>query len=89
MVLSPEHALVETITTPEQKAAVEEYQKQASFKSDLERTELAKTKTGVFTGAYALNPVNGKISPSGSLTTSSSATEPGPSWRCLGMMMGF
>jgi leucyl-tRNA synthetase len=63
MVLSPEHPLVENITTPEQKAAVEDYQKQASFKSDLERTELAKTKSGVFTGAYALNPVNGKDIP--------------------------
>jgi leucyl-tRNA synthetase len=58
MVLSPEHPLVAVITSPEQKAAVEEYQKQAAFKSDLERTELAKKKTGVFTGAYAVNPVN-------------------------------
>jgi leucyl-tRNA synthetase len=58
MVLSPEHALVEAITTPEQSAAVKAYQEEASRKSDLERTELAKTKTGVFTGAYAVNPVN-------------------------------
>ncbi len=58
MVLAPEHALVEEITTEAQKAAVREYQEQASRKSDLERTELAKTKTGVFTGAYAINPVN-------------------------------
>ena len=58
MVLSPEHPLVPLITTPGQKAAVEAYQKQAAFKSDLERTELAKKKSGVFTGAYAVNPVN-------------------------------
>jgi leucyl-tRNA synthetase len=59
MVLAPDHALVDAITTPAQKAAVEAYQKQARLKSDLERTELAKEKTGVFTGAYAINPVNG------------------------------
>jgi leucyl-tRNA synthetase len=58
MVLSPEHPLVGTITTSEQRAAVEVYQQAAARKSDFERTELAKTKTGVFTGAYALNPVN-------------------------------
>ncbi|MFO0815244.1 MAG: leucine--tRNA ligase [Gemmatales bacterium] len=58
MVLSPEHPLVEQITTNAQRKAVKDYQQQASFKSDLERTELAKTKTGVFTGAYAINPVN-------------------------------
>jgi leucyl-tRNA synthetase len=59
MVLAPDHALVDRIVTPAQKAAVEAYQKQARLKSDLERTDLAKDKTGVFTGAYALNPVNG------------------------------
>jgi leucyl-tRNA synthetase len=58
MVLSPEHKLVNQITTPEQKKAVEDYKTFASGKSDLERTELAKDKTGVFTGAYAINPVN-------------------------------
>ncbi len=58
MVLAPEHSLVETITTPEQRAAVQEYRAEAARKSDLERTELAKKKTGVFTGAYAINPVN-------------------------------
>src|SRR5262249_10048211 len=58
MVLSPEHPLVNAITTREQKAAVEAYQAEAARKSDLERTELAKKKTGVFTGAYAINPVN-------------------------------
>ncbi len=57
MVLSPEHALVAKITTPDQKQAVEEYQKQSARKSDFERTETAKKKTGVFTGAYAINPV--------------------------------
>ncbi len=62
MVLSPEHSLVSRITTPEQKQAVKEYQEAAARKSDFERTEVAKKKTGVFTGAYALNPVNnGKI----------------------------
>jgi len=59
MVLAPDHALVDQITTAGQKAAVEAYQKQARLKSDLERTDLAKDKTGVFTGAYAINPVNG------------------------------
>jgi leucyl-tRNA synthetase len=59
MVLSPEHALVKSITTPGQKAAVEAYVEAASKKSDMERTELAKEKSGVFTGAYAINPVNG------------------------------
>jgi leucyl-tRNA synthetase len=58
MVLAPEHRLVEKITTPEQKGKVEEYIKQARMKSDLERTDLAKEKTGVFTGSYAINPVN-------------------------------
>ncbi len=58
MVLSPEHPLLEQIITPGQREAVRVYQQQASFKSDLERTELAKTKTGVFTGAYAINPAN-------------------------------
>jgi leucyl-tRNA synthetase len=59
MVLAPEHPLVPTLTTDGQKRAVEEYIAQAAGKSDLERTELAKDKTGVFTGAYAVNPVNG------------------------------
>ena len=63
MVLSPEHALVSRITTPEQRAAVEAYQQAASRKSDFERTEVAKKKTGVFTGAFALNPVNGERVP--------------------------
>ncbi len=63
MVLSPEHALVPQITTAGQKLAVEEYQQAAARKSEFERTELAKTKTGVFTGAYATNPVNGQRVP--------------------------
>lgn len=62
-VLSPEHDLVNQITTPEQKDKVTEYQKQCASKSDLERTELNKDKTGVFTGAYAINPVNQKEIP--------------------------
>jgi leucyl-tRNA synthetase len=57
MVLAPEHPLVEHITTPEQKPAVKAYQEAAARKSDFERTELAKAKTGVFTGASAINPV--------------------------------
>jgi leucyl-tRNA synthetase len=58
MVLSPEHPLVDKLTTPEQKQAVTEYIETAARKSDLERTDLAKEKTGVFSGAYAINPVN-------------------------------
>ncbi len=62
-VLAPESDLVQKITTPEQKAAIDEYIKVCSSKSDLERTELNKEKTGVFTGAYAINPVNNKEIP--------------------------
>lgn len=62
-VLAPEHELVQTITTKEQKAAIQEYINLAASKSDLERTELSKEKTGVFTGAYAINPVNNKKIP--------------------------
>ncbi|MEK4748667.1 leucine--tRNA ligase [Niallia sp. FSL W8-0177] len=62
-VLAPEHALVEKITTSEQKAAVEAYLEKVKSKSDLERTDLAKEKTGVFTGAYAINPANGEKMP--------------------------
>lgn len=62
-VLAPEHELVEAITTPEQKEAVDAYVKEVQAKSDLERTDLAKTKTGVFTGAYAVNPANGEKLP--------------------------
>ncbi|ABS23627.1 leucine--tRNA ligase [Bacillus cytotoxicus] len=62
-VLAPEHALVAEITTEDQKGAVEAYIDVVKSKSDLERTELAKEKTGVFTGAYAINPVNGEKLP--------------------------
>ncbi len=62
-VLAPEHPFVDEITISSQKEAVQAYQKAASMKSDLERTELSKTKTGVFTGAYAINPVNQKPIP--------------------------
>lgn len=62
-VMAPEHPYVDEITTPEQKEAIEAYKKACATKSDLERTELNKDKTGVFTGAYAINPVNGKEVP--------------------------
>ncbi len=58
MVISPEHPFVDAITTEEQRVAVDEYRQVAARKSDLERTELNKEKTGVFTGAYAINPAN-------------------------------
>jgi leucyl-tRNA synthetase len=63
MVLAPEHGLVSQITSQAQAKAVAAYQEEASRKSDLERTDLAKGKTGVFTGAYAINPVNGEKIP--------------------------
>jgi len=63
MVLAPEHELVKKITAPVMKEAVDRYVDQATRKSDLDRTDLAKDKTGVFTGAYAVNPVNGKKIP--------------------------
>ena len=63
MVIAPEHPLVSSITTAEQKAAVDAYMDQAKSKSDLERSELSKEKTGTWTGAYAINPVNGKEIP--------------------------
>jgi leucyl-tRNA synthetase len=62
-VLAPEHALVDKITTAEQRDAVQSYIEKVKSKSDLERTDLAKDKTGVFTGAYAINPVNGSKMP--------------------------
>ncbi|MFY0762591.1 leucine--tRNA ligase [Metabacillus dongyingensis] len=62
-VLAPEHALVKEITTADQKEAVAAYIDKMKSKSDLERTDLAKEKTGVFTGAYAINPVNGERMP--------------------------
>ena len=63
MVLAPEHRIVDELTTEEQWPAVREYREKTARKSDLERTELAKEKSGVFTGAYALNPVNGERIP--------------------------
>lgn len=63
MVVSPEHPLVEQITTKEQRQAVSAYQQEAMQKSDLDRTDLNKNKTGVFTGAYAKNPVNARAIP--------------------------
>jgi leucyl-tRNA synthetase len=63
MVVSPEHPLLDALTTAATRAAVEAYRTNATKKSDLERTELAKTKTGVFTGSFALNPVNGQPIP--------------------------
>lgn len=63
MVLSPEHALVDKITSAEQLPLVEAYKASCASKSDLERTDLSKEKTGVFTGAYAVNPVNGESIP--------------------------
>jgi leucyl-tRNA synthetase len=63
MVLAPEHPLVDEITSQEQLEAVKTYREQAQHKSDLQRTELQKEKTGVFTGGYAINPVNGKKIP--------------------------
>lgn len=63
MVLAPEHDLVDQITTPEQQAAVKAYKEQIATKSDLERTDLNKDKTGAFTGAYGINPINGEQLP--------------------------
>ena len=59
MVVAPEHPLVSALTKPEQRDAIEAYRKKAASKSDLERTDLAKDKSGVFSGSYAINPVNG------------------------------
>jgi leucyl-tRNA synthetase len=63
MVLAPEHVLVEELVSEEQATAIEEYREKAARKSDLERAELTKDKTGVFTGAFAINPVNGERIP--------------------------
>ncbi len=63
MVIAPEHPMIHEIATPEQSAAVNAYIQAASLKSDLDRTDLAKDKTGVFSGRYAINPVNGKKIP--------------------------
>ncbi len=63
MVISPEHNLVNTLTTPDQKTSVTNYCKNAALKSEIDRTDVSKTKTGVFTGSYAVNPVNGNKIP--------------------------
>lgn len=63
LVLSPEHSLVNEITSEDKLEAVKKYQEDSSKKSDLERTDLAKDKSGVFTGAYAINPLTGKKLP--------------------------
>ncbi|KRK49093.1 leucyl-tRNA synthetase [Secundilactobacillus kimchicus JCM 15530] len=63
MVLAPEHELVDEITTPAQKAAIDAYKKEIESRSDLERTDLNKDKSGVFTGAYGINPINGEQIP--------------------------
>lgn len=62
-VMAPEHPYVDEITTPEQMDAIQAYKKECASKSDLQRTDLNKDKTGVFTGAYAINPVNGRKIP--------------------------
>ncbi|MEW4569836.1 leucine--tRNA ligase [Tautonia sp. JC769] len=74
MVLAPEHPLVDRLTTPEQRDAVASYRRQAAGKSDLDRTDLAKTKTGVSTGGFAVNPANG---------------EPVPVWIADYVLMGY
>jgi len=63
MVLAPEHGLVDALTAPERKAEVDAYREQTARKSELERAELQKEKTGVFIGAYAINPANGERIP--------------------------
>jgi leucyl-tRNA synthetase len=63
MVLAPEHPLTDALTTPGQKAELDSYRKKSAGKSDLERTDLAKDKSGVFSGSYAINPVNGQRVP--------------------------
>ena len=63
VVLAPENKLVDELTTPENKAAVEEYKEAAAKQSDIERQSSSKEKSGVFTGSYAINPINGKIVP--------------------------
>ena len=63
MVLAPEHPAVDRLTTAEHKGAVETYRQQAASKSDLDRTDLAKGKSGVFTGGFAINPINGEQVP--------------------------
>ena len=63
VVLAPENKLVDELTTPENKDAVEKYKEEAAKQSDIERQSVSKEKTGVFTGSYAINPINGKVVP--------------------------
>ena len=63
VVLAPENKLVDTLTTPENKEAIEKYKEEAAKQSDIERQSSSKEKTGVFTGSYAINPINGKVVP--------------------------
>ncbi|WP_294393670.1 leucine--tRNA ligase [uncultured Clostridium sp.] len=63
VVLAPENKLVDQLTTPENKEAVEKYKEEAANQSDIERQSSSKEKTGVFTGSYAINPINGKVVP--------------------------
>ncbi len=63
MVLAPEHELVQKITTPEYKTAIDAYIDEASRQTEIQRSAVGKEKTGVFTGAYAINPVNGEEVP--------------------------
>lgn len=63
MVIAPEHKLVDKLATEDKKAEIKAYVEASAKKSDLERTDLAKTKTGVFTGSYGINPLNGKLIP--------------------------
>ena len=63
VVLAPEHPLARKLTTPEQRDAVEEYIEQAAKANEIERLSSTREKTGVFTGAYCINPVNGKKIP--------------------------
>ena len=63
VVLAPENKLVDQLTTPENKEAIEKYKEEAAKQSDIERQSSSKEKTGVFTGSYAINPINGKVVP--------------------------
>ena len=83
-VLAPEHSLVKTITTPEQKDAINQYVLQAAEKSELERTSTDRDKTGAFTGAYAINPINQERIPVYIADYVYQPTEQVPSWLCLG-----
>ena len=82
MVLAPEHPLVQTLCAPDRADDVRRYVAWSRQQSDVERTNVKQEKTGVDTGAVAVNPVNGARIPSGSPITSSWGTAPAPSWRC-------